>query len=122
MLRLYEYDLPLRVQDLATHDPEVHAAVEEYHRKEKLYRMAAGLVDFKPGEFYALAASGDGPDVSIKGKPHLLAYCIMCFAFECVDDLLALGVDPRQPCIAEAIMGADDDAKSYYQQIINNRR
>lgn len=119
---LYEYDLPLRECDLSPYNPEAHAAVIEYHRKEKLYKMASGLVDFRPGGFAALASEGDGPDVHIKGKPHLLAHAIMCFAVECVDDLIALGVDPRQPCIAEAIMESDDYAKEYYQQIINNRR
>lgn len=122
MLHLYDYDLPMRACDLSPHNPEAHAAVKEYHRKEKLYKMAAGIEEFRPGGFAALAAAGEGPDVHIKGKPHLLAHAILCFSVECVDDLLALGVDPRQSCIAEAIMGADEDAKAYYQQIINNRR
>lgn len=122
MDRIYDYDLPLRECDLSPHNPEAHEAVKEYHRKVKLYKMAAGLVDFRPGGFAALAAAGDGPDVHLKGKPHLLAYAIICFAVECVDDLLGLGVDPRQPCIAEALMGADEYAKAYYQQLINNRR
>lgn len=122
MERIYDYDLPLRVQDLTPHNPEAHAAVKEYQRKEKLYSMATlQLESYQVGQFAALASRGEGPNIRLNSRPHLLSYCIQVFAVEFVDDLLALGVDPRQPGIASDMMGADQDARDYYNQIINRR-
>lgn len=119
MNRIYDYDLPMTMKDLSPHNPEAHAAVQDYHRIEKLYAMATRqLESYKPGEFASIAARMSGPDVKIKNRPHLLAFCIQCFAVEFVEDLLALGVNPRKEQVFADMLGADEDAQEYYQSIL----
>lgn len=119
---LYEWDLPMRESDMANRDPDVLAKLDDMRRIERLYRIAANLEEVSPGVFVRLASAGSGPNIRKPNSPPLIAYCLLAFNPECVDDLISLGVELDSQEVISYIQQADQDVKDWWHSLMKREK
>lgn len=119
----YAYELSLTESQLSKKTPELTFAVEETLRVNHLFAVVAGIKPYGP-DFVKRAAQGNGPNVRRKHFPCLLAYCFQQYNYDCLGDLLSLGMgcELNSEEMRSDMEGCEQDVKDWWEALKSEQR